>query len=1118
MITIKLKNNSGVALILVIGILTVLLMIGLTVIQTMRVEEKTADSYFTKLGSLYFAKSGFDHGVCELKLDITLDPNKTKIDAINIPAAQQALLSVADNRWQTAFAVSDATFIANNPNLVYEIEPGKYARWFYVKRGSDGKMHLDDYNWNNIAQYPNDEIVGRYAILVTDESSKVNINTAGDLYTPTSGPNVPPKGVADPYGHSDFELRLTETLREAGVNNTQARTLATSIVQARYGAGNDTSNTYNPGSPGDDDNNSQELENDGLDNDGDGYIDSSDTNEGTDDPMEFFPDVPYKDSNSRTFADQPFNSIYDLLMVHSFYDVSSLNPSAPASAQILFDSVLPFLTANSKTYNQFYQPSTTKWLNKISLNSLNNAFRLYQAIRESDYLTYTTDAQWNRLLNTCANVVDYYDYDLVPTKIVAQKKAGHFFGTESIRINEVAKLSGHVIKGNTGAGVGWGAPLSGEPDQWQATTPGAGATITYTTSVPHAGRYIIYAHSGKNSTDFDITYEKGTGNEVTDTMPTTIGPNFSGRWRGSEVVVNDGTLNIEVKDNSLATEMNTAIIDFFVIISRYVEFVNMANRPIPLLGAAFSFDGGTTKYYITKDVSIPAATYDENGAAPKFGYLVIATNIYSFEKVWEAVADHDGDLDEYLDNCNTNPTSGGTVILTNTSFETTSGTKIQNHEDWGLSPGTVSPLTRIISPALYLKLRSTVSDYTKIAWDYQADNTAEHKVGWLSVPDLPSDPPMYNEYNRERVSLVSDDSPWVLSDGTTFSNAKNTSFQLGTPGIENDNAATQAFKTTGGEGRLLWQCKSHPIAGNFEDLTYVTTGNEQHAPLLYQGAWEIDLTPVLCVDTCRYQAFSMDSPPWANSPATVGPFFTPMKRGTASAVFEWGNYFVNQPSVVLPGKYSLFVAGNYSLRPYIMVNGISGCEYNPSNIYSRETNDPSDASFVVSDTRECSVTIQSDPTKSPVTPVDFGYVMLSPKPYEYGKININTAENEALYALKIGNNSEYCLSDADILKIRDQRAYFSIGELVNALDAAGNSDKRIRQKWSTVSRYITVRSDVFQITAIGQSIRDKTPGDDFNPAVDKLGATDRIIGIVDRSDYRQDSSNGKIKVLNYRSE
>ena len=230
-------GRKGIALILVVSILTVVAITAVSFIFTMRMENRIAVNYLWQEKARYIAEAGIAHAQAVLKEDKRND-----------------FVDTYQDDWRSLFYGNDI----NN----------------------DGEG-TNDSRWINLIV--DGEVIGRYAVLVEDESAKININTAGFH-------NESQLQVTE--GATPFEVSLKDFLLAKQIS--AAESLSNAILEYRYG------DDERPGAANQDDNsNALFLSSDGIDNDADGYIDQP--NEGTDEPQEFLPYHPYAD-------DRPFLS------------------------------------------------------------------------------------------------------------------------------------------------------------------------------------------------------------------------------------------------------------------------------------------------------------------------------------------------------------------------------------------------------------------------------------------------------------------------------------------------------------------------------------------------------------------------------------------------------------------------------------------------------------------------------------------------------------------------------------------------------------------------------------------------------------------------------------------
>lgn len=234
------NNNSGIALILVLGVLAVLVILATTFAFNMRLEQKAASNYLNAVITDCIARAGVEYAIALLRNDKE-DTTRT--------------YDVYTEPWHTSFT-GIATGDCDN----------------------DGDGNPDS-KWISVFDAQNN-LIAAYAIYVVDELSKININRAGNLSdggVAGDDPGDPPHGDNQGWTTSEIDLKALPN-----IGATQQR----NIVEYRYGADN------KPGdSSTDDDNDATPIEADGIDNDGYGGID--DAGEGTDEPDEYIPYNPF---------------------------------------------------------------------------------------------------------------------------------------------------------------------------------------------------------------------------------------------------------------------------------------------------------------------------------------------------------------------------------------------------------------------------------------------------------------------------------------------------------------------------------------------------------------------------------------------------------------------------------------------------------------------------------------------------------------------------------------------------------------------------------------------------------------------------------------------------------
>ncbi|MCM8817056.1 MAG: hypothetical protein NC913_06060 [Candidatus Omnitrophica bacterium] len=224
------------------------------------------------------------------------------------------------------------------------------------------------------------KIVARYAVLVTDESGSININYVKNLSkNGNHGFNE---------GWTTFEIAFFPGLCDS---------IANKLVEFRRGI------DLKPGKSNvDDDNDNAILSDDGIDNDGDGFIDGKD--EGIDEEDEFNHKKPQGD-------DRPFFVIEDIKMVYGM-------------TEKLFEKIKNHITCHSYDLNIDAENYYRTNINKASVS-------LIASILKS--LNYNEkDA-----IQIAVNAIDYRDKDNTPT-VITTSDGNTFIGIEKTPyINEV---------------------------------------------------------------------------------------------------------------------------------------------------------------------------------------------------------------------------------------------------------------------------------------------------------------------------------------------------------------------------------------------------------------------------------------------------------------------------------------------------------------------------------------------------------------------------------------------------------------------------------------------------------------------------------------------------------
>ncbi|MFC1709092.1 lamin tail domain-containing protein [Candidatus Omnitrophota bacterium] len=281
----KQNKQNGQAIVLVLTILAVVTVIGFTFLYMSQVQLRGATSHLARLQTKYLAEAGINHA----KELIEFDKQANSIDTY-------------DDVWSTALQGNDLDL--DNDGILD-------SQWFYIQ---------DDQG----------NPIGRYAVLVSDEAGKININTAGQ----NTG------GVGSSQGYSTYEINLSKFFDNLDLDGSY---LISDIFDYRYGE---------DGKPGitnkDDNDNNYSLESDSIDNDADGIVDEA--NEGVDEPDEFDPGKPVGD-------DHPF------VLAAELKSLSGIDSEK-------FEEISRFITVSSKDREVDFNGSLRQNINYIKSDNL----------------------------------------------------------------------------------------------------------------------------------------------------------------------------------------------------------------------------------------------------------------------------------------------------------------------------------------------------------------------------------------------------------------------------------------------------------------------------------------------------------------------------------------------------------------------------------------------------------------------------------------------------------------------------------------------------------------------------------------------------------------------------
>lgn len=361
--TYQQRHPRGVSLLVVLSVLVILAIIAMVFVQQTSLSQMMGRIHIAKVQADMMAESGMEHVLSELRSDILIQP----------------LWDDETENWYTTFS---ATRKDNAVNLdggqIESIKP-RYSCWHYV-RNSEGLL------------------VGRYAVRIQDESSKVNINVARALT-----PKMQNQGVGT------FETILTSRKKKAGLP--VSLTFGKNLLRYRYGR------DFLPGQGYVDDNLTEAIYlTDLIDNDADGLIDEP--NEGIDEPEEYDPIHPKWDDSALT-------SMREAALVGL--------DGTPPSRQLL-RSLQEYGTVYTRSDDRYWDESSGKWQKKLNINA-GTRRQMRSMLRVANRKTHFEPSGRNmRML--VANLTDYRDENHVLTTI------GSDYGVEAVCFNEVMANDG----------------------------------------------------------------------------------------------------------------------------------------------------------------------------------------------------------------------------------------------------------------------------------------------------------------------------------------------------------------------------------------------------------------------------------------------------------------------------------------------------------------------------------------------------------------------------------------------------------------------------------------------------------------------------------------------------
>ena len=529
------NNQSGIALIIVVSIMAVLASIAAAFSYSMIMDQRAAANYMNGIKADYVARAGIQHAIGVLKLDGDVS-NRTGY------CNYEGYDWYGDD-WgydSSLFGINDANLnadscISNDDNVV--------ATTITSVTGSDSR-------WINLTDSQG-KLVGRYAVLVIDESGKVNINTAG-----TSTGNE---------GWTTGEINIDPVCDLASISGQE-------IINVRYGTDGCS------GIAGYDDNHdSVILNNDGIDNDGMGAAGSEADvgEEGVDDSAEFYIARPYTDSSNLS-ADTPYLTAAEVV------SLAGIDGAEYAK----FDS---YITTFSSDKNL-----TDSGLARLNINAVSSAMELYSSLRDAfDY--WGTSATTAELAQMAVNIIDFRDRDNGSTRIDVEDPTGTVltrYGVEGIRINEVMVRPVFRKDGGDANTEVVTTPWTLSGDTWTSTAEHDSGIWSWS-SIPD-GTYKVKIY-GSGNVDYWIYPQ------VSDSWSVIHTKNLPDTSTADTVIISGGTFMLNVRANAAGSPWDTW---YRIDLSQspdceYVEIVNISPNPIDMSGWCLLFPeigNGTVPY------------------------------------------------------------------------------------------------------------------------------------------------------------------------------------------------------------------------------------------------------------------------------------------------------------------------------------------------------------------------------------------------------------------------------------------------------------------------------------------------------------------------------------------
>ncbi len=361
---------AGVALITVLAVLTILGLLAAAFAIFTTTDTMTSRTSVARVTADMMCAAGLNHALSALWADSMEQP---------------AWDDPQENWRQTFMPVSHLADDATDIDGIAGLSPNEAkedGRWVYVTSA-------------------NGKIVGRYAVQLDDECSKVNINAAAAIGE--HGQNM---------GVGPFELLLSD-----GRGRGLPLSLAYCINALKYRYGRDLA----PGKRGADDNLTESTYgNDEIDNDADGVVDE--LGEGIDEPEEYSSVRPVWD-------DRVFSSVDELL--------DKCDTGGRVTSTTGRRMLRRYATIYGRSREMFYDERARAWRRQVNLNVASRD-QIRRVMNRANADTRFENSSRNMSI-LVANVMDYRDENNVLTT------AGGEYGVEAVCFNEIMANDGGYV-------------------------------------------------------------------------------------------------------------------------------------------------------------------------------------------------------------------------------------------------------------------------------------------------------------------------------------------------------------------------------------------------------------------------------------------------------------------------------------------------------------------------------------------------------------------------------------------------------------------------------------------------------------------------------------------------